>query len=200
MTSVFNSALKTHNSKLPLEVWAGVECTVNRVGEEYFDQLERNGHVTRLEDLDLFAQLGIKAMRYPVLWERIAPNGLENADWSWADVRLRRLKELGIRPIAGLVHHGSGPRDTSLVDLEFPEKLASYARAVAERYPWVTHYTPVNEPLTTARFSGLYGHWYPHGRDELTFARALLNQCRGVALSMQAIRFCKSRCPIGANR
>ncbi|MFH7026630.1 MAG: family 1 glycosylhydrolase [Heteroscytonema crispum UTEX LB 1556] len=188
MTSVFNSALKTHNSKLPLEVWAGVECTVNRVGEEYFDQLERNGHVTRLEDLDLFAQLGIKAMRYPVLWERIAPNGLENADWSWADVRLRRLKELGIRPIAGLVHHGSGPRDTSLVDLEFPEKLASYARAVAERYPWVTHYTPVNEPLTTARFSGLYGHWYPHGRDELTFARALLNQCRGVALSMQAIR------------
>jgi dTDP-4-dehydrorhamnose reductase len=188
MTSVFNSALKTHNSKLPLEVWAGVECTVNRVGEEYFDQLERNGHVTRLEDLDLFAELGIKAIRYPVLWERIAPNGLENADWSWADVRLRRLKELNIRPIAGLVHHGSGPRHTSLVDSEFPEKLANYARAVAERYPWVTHYTPVNEPLTTARFSGLYGHWYPHGRDELTFARALLNQCRGVALSMQAIR------------
>jgi dTDP-4-dehydrorhamnose reductase len=25
-------------------------------------------------------------------------------------------------------------------------------------------WTPVNEPLTTARFSGLYGHWYPHGR------------------------------------
>ena len=34
-------------------------------------------------------------------------------------------------------------------------------RAVAERYPWVEDYTPVNEPLTTARFSGLYGHWYP---------------------------------------
>ncbi|WP_341530263.1 family 1 glycosylhydrolase [Nostoc sp. UHCC 0302] len=188
MAFAFNSTLNTPKSKLPLEVWAGVECTVNRVGEEYFDQLERNGHATRLDDLDLFAQLGIDAIRYPILWEKIAPNGLENADWLWADERLERLRELGIRPIVGLVHHGSGPRDTSLVDPEFPEKLAVFARAVAERYPWVTHYTPVNEPLTTARFSGMYGHWYPHGRDDLTFARALLGECRAIALSMQAIR------------
>lgn len=169
-------------------MWAGVECTLNRVGEEYFDQLERNGHANRLDDLELFADLGIKAIRYPVLWERVAPNGLENADWSWTDVRLRRLRELGICPIVGLVHHGSGPRDTSLVDPDFPEKLAIFARAVAERYPWITHYTPINEPLTTARFSGMYGHWYPHGRDDLTFARALLGQCRAIAFSMQTIR------------
>ena len=173
---------------LRLEVWAGVECTVNRVGDRYFDQLERNGHATRISDLDLFAELGVRAIRYPVIWERTAPNGLESADWSWADERLERLRYLDIRPIVGLVHHGSGPRDTSLIDPAFPEKLAVYARAVAERYPWVTHYTPVNEPLTTARFSGMYGHWYPHGRDALTWARALLTQCRGVVLAMQAIR------------
>ena len=65
----------------------------------------------------------------------------------------------------------SGPRSTSLVDPAFAEGLAAFARAVAERYPWVEDFTPVNEPLTTARFSGLYGHWYPHGRDDLTFAR-----------------------------
>jgi dTDP-4-dehydrorhamnose reductase len=176
------------NSKHPLEIWAGVECTVNRVGEEYFDQLERNGHAIRLDDLDLFAQLGIKKIRYPVLWERVAPNGLDNADWSWSDERLGRLQELGISPIVGLVHHGSGPRHTSLIDPEFPQKLAQFARAVAERYPWVTHYTPVNEPLTTARFSGMYGHWYPHGQDNLTFARALLVECQAIALSMKAIR------------
>ncbi len=172
----------------PLEVWAGVECTVNRVGDQYFDQLERNGHNSRLEDLDLFAELGMRAIRYPVLWERTAPNGVESADWSWADERLGRLRELGIRPIVGLVHHGSGPRHTSLIDPAFPEKLAEFARAVAERYPWVTHYTPVNEPLTTARFSGLYGHWYPHGRDGLTFARALLTQLQAIKRSMSAIR------------
>ena len=58
-------------------------------------------------------------------------------------------------PIVGLVHHGSGPSYTSLLDPEFPEKLATFAGAVARRYPWVTAYTPVNEPLTTARFSCL---------------------------------------------
>ena len=49
-------------------------------------------------------------------------------------------------------------------------------------------YTPINEPLTTARFCGLYGHWYPHGHDSATFARILLNQCKGIVLAMQAIR------------
>ncbi|MBD2313194.1 SDR family oxidoreductase [Desertifilum sp. FACHB-1129] len=171
-----------------LEVWAGVECTVNRVGDQYFDQLERNGHAERLDDLDRFAQLGIRAIRYPILWERTAPNERNQIDWTWADERLGRLRELGIRPIVGLVHHGSGPRHTSLIDPAFPEKLAEFAQAVAERYPWVDSYTPVNEPLTTARFSGLYGYWYPHGRDGLTFARALLIQCRAIVLAMQAIR------------
>ena len=172
----------------PLEIWAGVECTVNRVGDEYSDQLDRNGHATRLEDLELFAELGISAIRYPVLWERTAPDSLDEPNWLWPDVRLKKLQELGVRPIVGLVHHGSGPRYTSLVDPAFPEKLAVFAGMVAQRYPWISHYTPVNEPLTTARFSGLYGHWYPHGTDDLTFARVLLNQCRAIALSMQAIR------------
>jgi dTDP-4-dehydrorhamnose reductase len=171
-----------------VELWGGVECTVNRVGDQYLDQLKRNGHATRVEDLDLFAALGLRAMRYPVLWERTAPEGLERADWSWADERLNRLRELGIRPVIGLVHHGSGPRDTSLVDPAFPDKLARFARAVAERYPWVDAYTPVNEPLTTARFSALYGHWYPHRRDNQTFVRALLTQCRAIVLAMRAIR------------
>ena len=174
--------------KRPLEMWGGVECTVNRVGDRYFDQLERNGHLGRADDLDRFAALGITALRYPVLWERTAPEGLDRADWSWADERLGRVRELGVRPIVGLVHHGSGPRGTSLVDPGFEQGLARFARAVAERYPWVEDYTPVNEPLTTARFSGLYGYWHPHGRDEACFARALLVQCRAIAASMRAIR------------
>lgn len=171
-----------------LQLWAGIECTLNRVGEVYFDQLAWNGHRARLDDLDRFAGLGIRTLRYPVLWESIAPDGFASADWSWIDRQLERLQALGVRPIVGLVHHGSGPRHTSLVDPAFPEKLAEFAYAVACRYPWVDAYTPVNEPLTTARFSGLYGHWYPHGRDETTFARALLTQTRATGLAMAAIR------------
>ncbi|RZI83266.1 MAG: NAD-dependent epimerase/dehydratase family protein [Rubrivivax sp.] len=172
----------------PLELWGGIECTVNRVFDDYFCQMTRNGHARRDGDLERFASLGIRAIRYPVLWERVAPEGLAKADWSWPDERLGGLQKLGLTPIVGLVHHGSGPRHTSLIDPGFADQLAKFAGAVARRYPWVMHYTPVNEPLTTARFSGLYGVWYPHGRDERTFLRALLNQCRAVVLSMREIR------------
>jgi dTDP-4-dehydrorhamnose reductase len=172
----------------PLALWGGVECTVNRVGDRYFDQSQWSGHASRLADLHQFADLGITSLRYPVLWEGVAPHSLEAANWEWPDARLQRIRALGMTPIVGLVHHGSGPLYTSLVDDAFPERLALYAGAVAERYPWVTDWTPVNEPLTTARFSGLYGHWYPHARDDTSFVRALINQVRGTALSMRAIR------------
>ena len=173
---------------MTIELWGGIECTVNRVFNEYLDQLEGTGHAHRIQDLDLFAGLGVRTLRYPVLWERVAPNQLEDADFSWPDERLTRLRELGIEPIVGLVHHGSGPRHTSLLDPEFPEKLAAYARLVAQRYPWVRRFTPINEPLTTARFSGLYGHWYPHHTNDQSFLRMLWNEVRGTVLAMRAIR------------
>ena len=167
------------------EVWAGPECTVNRVGDQYFDQLARTGHDARIDDIDRLAHLGAKAVRYPVLWERHAT---EPIDWSWSDARLARLREFGIVPIVGLLHHGSGPPHTSLVDPSFADGLAAFASRVAERFPWVEAFTPINEPLTTARFSGLYGHWFPHGRDSATFARCFLTQCRAIVLAMQAVR------------
>jgi len=169
-------------------MWGGVECTVNRVRDAYFTQLERSGHCGREDDLERFAALGIRALRYPVLWERTAPDGLERADWSWPARRLRALRALGIAPIVGLVHHCSGPRHTSLLDDAFAPGLARFAAAAAARFPWVEHWTPVNEPLTTARFSALYGLWYPHARDDAAFVRALLNQCRATMLAMAAIR------------
>jgi dTDP-4-dehydrorhamnose reductase len=180
--------LSEPNIKQRLELWGGVECTINRVRDAYFEQLPRLGHHSRISDLDLIAELGVTALRQPILWESVAPNGLANADWDWSDRWLAHLRELGIRPIVGLLHHGSGPRSTDLLDDDFPQKLAEYAEAVARRYPWVQDYTPVNEPLTTARFSALYGHWYPHARDDRSFLRALLNQCRAVVLAIKAIR------------
>lgn len=172
----------------PIEIWGGPECTVNRVGDRYFDQLDRSGHSGRINDLNGFASLGLTALRYPILWERIAPASLAEPSWEWCDERLERIRTLGMRPIAGLLHHGSGPRYTSLLDPAFPDLLARFAGMVANRYPWLTDYTPVNEPLTTARFSGLYGLWYPHHRSTPSFVRALLNQVRGTVLAMRAIR------------
>ncbi|HEX6313501.1 MAG TPA: family 1 glycosylhydrolase [Gemmatimonadaceae bacterium] len=170
-----------------MEIWGGVECTVNRVGDRYLDQVRRTGHDDRLDDLERFAELGITAIRYPILWERSA-GGDPDASFAWSDARLARLREIGVRPIAGLLHHGSGPVHTELSDPRFPSLLAEYAAAVARRYPWILEWTPINEPLTTARFSGLYGHWYPHARSDAAFVRMTLNQARAIAESMQAIR------------
>jgi dTDP-4-dehydrorhamnose reductase len=169
-------------------IWGGVECSVVRIGDRFVDELKKTGHHDRLGDLDLLADLGIRTVRYPVLWERVAPEGSKRADWSWTDQRLERLRELGIWPIVTLVHHGSGPRETNLLDDDFPRRLATFASAVARRYPWLRDFTPVNEPLTTARFSALYGIWYPHHRSDASFLRALLNQLRAIAASMRAIR------------
>lgn len=171
-----------------LELWAGAECTVNRVGDRWFDQLCRTGHHDRIDDIDRLAALGVTRVRFPVLWERVAPHGPRRADWRWTDERLGRLRALGIDPIVGLVHHGSGPAGTDLTDPGFVEGLAAFAEAVARRYPWVRAFTPINEPLTTARFSGLYGHWYPHARDTAACLRALVLQVRATAAAMQRIR------------
>ena len=174
----------------PLQMWGGVECTLNRVGDRYFDQLALSGHLDRVEqDMARFAGMGLRTLRTCLHWERfVAEEQAGRNPWLAFDRTLHAMRANGMEPIVGFVHHGSGPPDTSLVDPEFPEKLAVYALRVAERYPWVQAYTPVNEPNTTARFACLYSHWYPHLRNMTSFVRAMLVQVKGVALSMSAIR------------
>lgn len=169
-----------------VSVWGGAEYSVVRVNNTIYDQLAQSGHEERLDDLDLFSDLNIKTIRYPLLWEKYAGN--EKDFFKLHDQRLNRLQELGIQPIASLLHHGSGPFFTDLYDHNFPMLLAEFAYTIAERYPWLELYTPVNEPLTTARFSGLYGIWYPHKKDDYTFSRILLNELKGIILSMEAVK------------
>lgn len=171
-----------------IEVWGGAEYTCNRVRDYYFDQMNLSGHAERAGDLARFAELGIKALRCGVLWERHA----RDPSWRWSDGYLHAVERAGLRPIVGLTHHGSGPADTSLLDPEFAPKLAAYAGQVAARYPSVDMYTPVNEPNTTARFACQYGVWYPHHFSRRSYLRALLHQTRAVVLSMRAIREVRS--------
>ena len=175
----------------PLELWGGVECSVVRVGDLWRDQVRETGHHDRgVRDLDLLAGLGLRTLRYPVLWERVTPRQPGHAGWQWHDRQLGAMHQRGIGVVAGLVHHGSGPRGTSLLDPRFPERLAAHAGRAAARYPFVAVWTPVNEPLTTARFACLYGHWHPHLRDEGAFLRAVVNQARAALLAMRAVRAC----------
>lgn len=171
-----------------IEIWGGLECTINRVGDTYFDQLEFSGHYLREKDIELFAELGIKALRYPILWERHAPKKGEYINWTVTENNLIRLRDLGIKIIAGLVHHGSGPAHTNFLDNTFVDGLEEFAGAVAEKFPWIEYYTPVNEPLTTARFCGLYGFWHPHEKSDIMFSNILLSECKATVQAMNAIR------------
>ncbi len=179
-----------HKPQTPLAMWGGIECTINRVGETYFDQLHLAGHLENIErDIACIADLGVTTLRTCLHWERFAERQAAGQDpWHYFDRTMAALQSHGIDPIVGLVHHGSGPKWTSLLDQGFPEHLAEYALQVARRYPWVTAYTPVNEPNTTARFCCLYTHWYPHRRDTRSFARALVQQIKATSLCMQAVR------------
>jgi dTDP-4-dehydrorhamnose reductase len=169
----------------PLELWGGVECTINRVGDVFHDQYVWSGHRDRLEaDLEAFATLGLRTLRSGLQWEYYDHSG----SWEFADRNLIAMKRIGLWPIVGLLHHGSGPANTNLLDPEFAKKLAGYALEFAQRFPWVVDYTPINEPQTTGRFACLYRHWYPHHCNMRSYVRALLNQIKGIVLSMEAIR------------
>jgi hypothetical protein len=120
------------------EIWGGAEYTCNRVGDRYLDQITFSGHSSRSSDYEAFTELGIKTFRIGLLWELHE----QDSSWKWADLRMKWMQSVGVRPILGLIHHGSGPRHTHLLDPLFPEKLAAYAGSVAARYPWVDAYTP----------------------------------------------------------
>lgn len=172
----------------PVEIWGGIECTINRVKDIYFDQVATSGHREREGDIPLFADLGVKKIRYPILWEHHRPQANLPIDWTATEVKITSLRDQGIDVIAGLVHHGSGPVYAAIHEDDFASGLADYARQVAEKFPWIEYYTPVNEPLTTARFCGLYGLWHPGGTNDASFCRILVNECKATALAMAAIR------------
>ena len=168
-----------------LDIWGGIECSYTRIKKQYGDQLHYNGHYGRgALDIDQVASLGIKALRYPIIWER----NCEGNSWPWVECQLNMLMNHNIKPIAGLVHHGSGPPHATLLDEGFPLELERYASCVAQKFPFLEYFTPVNEPLTTARFCGLYGIWYPHHSNAKSFVQFFLRQMKAVVLSMRAIR------------
>jgi dTDP-4-dehydrorhamnose reductase len=171
-----------------IEIWGGLECTINRVNNNYFNQFDYSGHYNRESDIEAVANLGLKKLRYPVLWEKHKPQIDTEIDWAYTEKTLNAIREKHIDVIAGLLHHGSGPEYVHMLEDSFVQGLADYAAEVARKFPWIMYYTPVNEPLTTARFCGLYGIWFPHKRDNDSFCRILINECKATVLAMQAIR------------
>jgi beta-glucosidase len=154
------------------------------------DEYELTDHYTRWRsDIELFAQLGLRRVRYGIPWHRINPARAE-WDFSCADGPLERLLELGIQPIVDLVHYGLPPWiQGAYLHPQFPEFMAEYASRVAERYRGRIHlYTPLNEPRVTAWYCGKLGWWPPARRGWRGFVSVMLAVCRGIVRSVEAMR------------
>ena len=146
----------TDRRSRPLELWGGVECTVNRVGDRFFDQLRAGrDHAGRtISTASPRSAFSAAALSGAVGAHR-PRTASTHADWRWT----RRAARRAARPRDRADRRPAAPRQrpahTSLLDPAFPDQLAALRRRRSRgAIRGSTDYTPVNEPLTTARFSG----------------------------------------------
>src|SRR5581483_8390699 len=151
------------------------------------DEMEKCRHYTLWKkDFDKVEELGIEFLRYgpPIHRTWI---GHIRYDWDFADITFQDLKRLGIIPIDDLCHFGVPDWIVNFQNPEFPDRFAEYAKAFAERFPWVQLYTPVNEMYVCATFSAYYGWWNEALTGDAAFVTALKHIVKANVLAMHAI-------------
>jgi beta-glucosidase/6-phospho-beta-glucosidase/beta-galactosidase len=170
----------------------GIECSNPAVVDARGNRLRRDlltecGHLERFrEDLQLVKELGIPCLRYG-LPNHLISLGPDRFDWSFADEAMAQIQRLGITPILDLLHFGIPDWMGDFQNAEMPLHFANYAGAVAQRYPWVRGYTPVNEIYVAARNSGWDGRWNERLRSERGFVTALKHLVAANLLASAAI-------------
>ena len=166
----------------------GIENSNPRIaGGVRRDELAECGHYDRWrEDFALVQEVGCNFLRYgPPLHHTL--RGAGHYDWAFADETLAELLRLNITPIIDLCHFGLPDWLGDFQNPDFPAVFADYARAFAQRFPWVQLYTPVNEMYVTALFSGRYGWWNEMLASDRGFVTALKHVVKANVLAMEAI-------------
>ncbi|MFL6664755.1 MAG: family 1 glycosylhydrolase [Rhizobacter sp.] len=166
----------------------GIECSYPTVqGGRRRDELAETGHYERWrDDFELCREVGVRYVRYGIPYYR-CHLGPGRYDWDFADEVLPHMWDRGLIPIVDLCHFGVPDWVGGFGNTDWPAHFAEYCGAFAERYPWIKFYTPVNEMLVCARFSGKFGKWNEQERSESAFLRAHANQCRATLLGIAAI-------------
>ncbi len=167
----------------------GIENSIPTIdnGRVRVDQMESCGHYKHWRtDFELLRELGLRFLRYgPPLHTTFLGPG--RYDWDFADETFAAMCEQGIIPIVDLCHFGVPDWIGNFQNPEFPVFFEEYARAFAERFPWVQLYTPVNEMFICATFSAKYGWWNEQGTTDQTFVTALKYMVKANVLAMLAI-------------
>lgn len=156
--------------------------TVKRV-----DEMEKAKHYLHWqEDFQLVKESGIEFLRYgpPYYSTHVGPG---QYDWEFTDLTFGEMKRLGITPLVDLCHFGVPDWLGNFQNPDFPVHFAAYASAFAQRFPYLTYYTPINEIFITAMFSAQYGWWNERLADERSYVNALKNLCKANLMAMEAI-------------
>ena len=186
-------SVTTSNPELELDrgfvVASGIECSAPMIGNGIRqDELRKTGHWDRLdEDLELVAATDIRYLRYGIPFHVVGADPSE-LDWSWTDRAMAALRSNRIEPIADLLHFGLPGDLDGFGDPRLPDRYRAFAEAFADRYPWVRYYTPVNEPLISARFSAQLGWWNERRTDDRSFVAAIDGAATCAVLGATAIR------------
>jgi len=176
----------------------GIECSYPTIdkGKTRRDLLDECGHYARWEeDLGLVKEMGLKVLRYGLPYYKIHL-GPGRYDWEFADKALNEINRLGITPILDLMHFGVPDWLGNFQNPELPVHFADYCGAVAERYPWVRYYTPVNEIYVTAKFSALDGCWNEQLQSDKAFVTAIKHLVAASILGNQQIARHRPDCVI----
>lgn len=167
----------------------GIENSVPTIdgGRTRIDEMDSCGHYRRWqEDFALVREMGIEYLRYgpPIHKTLIGPG---RYDWEFCDQAFAELKRCNIVPIVDLCHFGVPDWIGNFQNPDFPAQFELYARAFADRFPWVQLYTPVNEMYICATFSAKYGWWNEQLASDAGFVTALKHIVKANVLAMRTI-------------
>lgn len=165
----------------------GIDSAAPCIDGSRIDQMEKSGHYARWqEDIDLVRRLGTRYLRFGTPLYR-AFRGPESYDWEHGDLVYAELRRHDIVPIADLCRFGVPDWIGDFQNPDFPRLFACYARAFAERYPWIQLYTPVSGVFMTAFTSARVGVLNESRTDDLSFVTAIRHLAAASVMAMIAI-------------
>lgn len=171
--------------------------------KEYADFKTASDHYHRYrEDIQLFAEMGLKAYRFSIAWTRIIPSGIGEVNQAgiehYRDV-IRECRTYGIEPVVTMYHFDLPyclEEKGGWLNRETIDAFVEYARVLFDAFgEEVTYWLTINEQNTMILHPGAIG--LPKG-GTLPSKKELFQQNHHMMIAQARImKLCHELCPKG---